>query len=341
MLKTGYVLDKRYQNHINPPGHPERSERIAALLDLMKNYKREGLVRVEPRPATVDELESTHDRQHIDRVAATAEKEHFVFDLDTHASSRSYETALLSTGGLLALIDSVMKGDIDNGFALVRPPGHHAERDRAMGFCLFNNVAVAARYLKNQYDLSRILIMDWDVHHGNGTQNSFYDDDSVLYVSTHEYPHYPGTGALDELGTKKGLGYTVNLPFPPGYGDEEYIEAFHRIVEPVARQFDPDFVLISAGFDGHELDPLSQIRLTTKGFSAMTGSLLSVARDHAGGRMAAVIEGGYHLDAMTESVACVLDRLGEQGRDEEPVGRGETCFAVSAVRNIQQQFWKL
>src|SRR5215471_17894497 len=204
MLRTGIVLDSRYQNHFTGRHHPERPARIGALLNLVETYQRDGLKRFEPRLATPQEIALIHEPSHIDRVAATAQQERFAFDADTPVSAQSYATALLATGGLLTVLEAVMTNDIDNGFALVRPPGHHAERNRAMGFCLFNSVAVGAQYLREKFGLKRVLIMDWDVHHGNGTQHSFYDDPGVLYVSTHQYPYYPGTGALDEVGRGPG-----------------------------------------------------------------------------------------------------------------------------------------
>lgn len=341
MFKTGYVCDPRYANHEVPPGHPERPERIEALLDLMRRYKRAGIVPVAPRAATVDEISANHDRRYVDRVRATAGKPIVAFDPDTTAYSESYETALLAAGGVLELIDHVMAGKADNGFAMVRPPGHHAEADRAMGFCFFNNVAVGARYLIREHGLERILIVDWDVHHGNGTQRSFYADKRVLYVSLHQYPHYPGTGAADEAGAADGLGYTVNIPFPGGYGDEEYAAAFRRIIEPIGRQFAPQFVLISAGFDAHRSDPLSRMRLSNEGYAAMTRSLLDVARVPAGGKCVAVLEGGYDLDALAASVSAVLDALGGEGLDApRPQGSGAEAV-LEAVTRVHRRFWTL
>ena len=341
MLRTAYVCDPRYANHEVPPGHPERPERIEALLDLVRRYEREGIVSVAPRAATVEEILSNHDRRYVEQVRASAGKPIVVFDADTAAYSESYETALLSAGGLLALTDRVMAGEADNGFAMIRPPGHHAESDRAMGFCFFNNVAIGARYLRSKHKLDRVLIVDWDVHHGNGTQRSFYADKHVLYVSLHQYPHYPGTGAVNEAGVADGLGYTVNIPFPGGYGDDEYAAAFRRIIEPIGRQFAPEFVLISAGFDAHQSDPLSRMRVTKEGYAAMTRSLLDIARESAGGRCVAVLEGGYDLEALTESVSSVLDALGG-GNLDAPRPRGSGAEAVlEAVTRVHRRFWKL
>ncbi|OFV87835.1 MAG: histone deacetylase, partial [Acidobacteria bacterium RBG_16_68_9] len=212
MACTGFVLDPRYMEHDTGRGHPERPERIAVLADVIPRLP--DLRRVEPRLATPEELTLVHDEGHLARVARTRDLASYAFDPDTRASPRSFEAACLATGGCLALIDEVMAGRLRNGFAFVRPPGHHAERDRAMGFCLFNNVAVGAAHLLRQYGLQRVLVMDWDVHHGNGTQHMFERDPGVLYVSTHQYPFYPGTGALDEVGDGDGTGFTVNLPFP-------------------------------------------------------------------------------------------------------------------------------
>jgi acetoin utilization deacetylase AcuC-like enzyme len=341
MFKTGYVCDPRYANHDVPPGHPERHERIEALLDLMRRYTRDGMVSIAPRAATVEEISANHDRRYVDRARATAGKPIVVFDPDTTAYSESYETALLAAGGVLALIDQVMAGKVNNGFAMVRPPGHHAEADRAMGFCFFNNVAIGARYLLREHGLERVLIVDWDVHHGNGTQRSFYADKHVLYVSLHQSPHYPGTGAVNEAGVADGLGYTVNIPLPGGYGDNEYAAAFRRIIEPVARQFAPEFVLVSAGFDAHRSDPLSQMRVTSEGFAAMARSLLDVARVPAGGKCVAVLEGGYDLDALAQSVSRVLDELGGDDLDTpRPQGSGAEAV-LDAVTRVHRRFWTL
>ena len=309
MTHTGIVLDSRYQEHYTGRNHPERPARIAALADELERYQRPGLKRFSPRLATPEEVALAHDATHVDRVAATANRHSFAFDADTPVSAQSYTTALLAAGGLLTLLEAIMTHDVDNGFALVRPPGHHAERDRAMGFCLFNSAAIGAQYLRERFGLKRILVMDWDVHHGNGTQHSFYDDPGVLYVSTHQYPYYPGTGALSEVGRGQGEGYTVNLPLSPGCGDAEYQELFTDVIAPICREFGPEFVLISAGFDAHARDPLGGMEVTEAGFGAMARVLLRIARDHAQGRCAAVLEGGYDLEGLQKSVRRVLDEM--------------------------------
>jgi acetoin utilization deacetylase AcuC-like enzyme len=340
MLRTGIVVDARYQEHYTGRNHPERPARIGTLLSLAEEYQRSGLKRFDPRPATEEELALIHDSMHIGRVAATAEKSYFAFDADTPTSAQSYATSLLATGGLLTLLEAIMTREVDNGFALVRPPGHHAERNRAMGFCLFNSVAIGAQYLREKFALKRILIMDWDVHHGNGTQHSFYDDPGVLFVSTHQYPYYPGTGATEEVGRGQGEGYTVNLPLQAGCGDAEYLYLFQTVIDPVCRQFDPEFVLISAGFDAHARDPLGGMEVTEDGFGAMARLLLRVARDHAQGRCAAILEGGYDLEGLQNSVRSVLDEMsGETLSAALP--QAESQRLLPCVRDVHGRYWEL
>jgi len=340
MLRTGIVLDTRYQNHNPDLPHPERAERIGTLLTLLEEYQRPGIKRFEPRLATEEEITLIHDSTHVGLVAATAKKSFFAFDADTPVSAKSYETARLATGGLLTLLDAMMERDIDNGFALVRPPGHHAERNRAMGFCLFNSAAIGAQYLRERFGLKRVLVMDWDVHHGNGTQHSFYDDPGVLFVSTHQYPLYPGTGAAEESGRGQGDGYTVNLPLPVGWGDAEYQELFQQVIDPVCRQFDPEFVLISSGFDAHARDPLAGMTVTEEGFSSMARVLLRIAHDHAQGRCAAILEGGYDLEGLRRSVVSVLNEM-EGEKLEVALPQKETRGLLPRVREVQQRYWEL
>lgn len=339
-LKTGVVLDARYQEHDPGPGHPERADRIGSLLRRLDTYRRPGLVRLAPRLATHEEIALVHDPGLIGRVAASARQAAAAFDADTRVCAQSYETALLACGGLLRVLDAVMEREVDNGFALVRPPGHHAERDRAMGFCLFNSVAVGAEYLRARFGLCRILIVDWDLHHGNGTQHSFFDDPGVLYVSTHQYPYYPGTGAAEETGRGDGAGHTVNLPMAAGWGDADFLPLFEDVIAPICRQFKPEFVLISAGFDAHARDPLGGLNMTEAGFAHLARILLRVARDHAAGRCAAVLEGGYDLDGLTASVIAVLDEMDGIGLDAalpEHARRG----LLPQVRAVQRHYWEL
>ncbi|HYD49741.1 MAG TPA: histone deacetylase [Terriglobales bacterium] len=340
MADTGIVIDRRYLDHHTGPGHPERPQRIAALIDLIEDAGAH-LARIEPRPAEGDELALVHDGAYVEEVAATRSRQHHSFDPDTPASPLSFDTACLAAGGVLSLIDAVMAQEVRNGFAFVRPPGHHAERERAMGFCLFNNVAVGAAYLRRHHGLDRVMIVDWDLHHGNGTQHMFENDPGVLFVSTHQYPFYPGTGALDESGRRDGTGYTVNLPLPAGCGDAEYAEVFERIVVPIAHQYQPQFILISAGFDAHARDPLGGMNVTEAGFAAMTEQILAVAKDHAGGRCAAILEGGYDLDAICASASAVLTRFEGQGEPAAIAGQSRIAPLTERFRQNHGNNWRL
>lgn len=339
-MKTGIVIDARYRDHDTGVGHPERPERIEVLLSLLEE-RADEFVLLPAREASGDEIALVHDGAYVEDVAATAHRQWFAFDPDTPTGPRSYDTARLAAGGLLAGLDAIIAGHVDNAFAFVRPPGHHAERRRAMGFCLFNNVAVGAEYLRRRYGIDRVLIVDWDLHHGNGTQHMFEADPGVLYVSAHQYPFYPGTGALAESGQGDGEGYTVNLPFPAGCGDAEYIDAFRRIVEPIAHAFAPQFVLISAGFDAHARDPLGEMRLSEAGFRAMTRSLLAVAQEHAAGRCAAILEGGYDLQAICSSSLAVLDELRGRSLATTETSPSRAAGLVAEFARHHGRYWKL
>jgi acetoin utilization deacetylase AcuC-like enzyme len=339
MTETGIVIDPRYLDHDTGRGHPERRERIAVLLQMLGEQS-ERFHPIAPRAATGEELALVHDGAFVEDVAKTQHLAHFAFDADTPVSPLSYDTACLAAGGFLALLDAIMTGSVRNGFAFVRPPGHHAERARAMGFCLFNNVAVGAEYLRRVHGLSRVLVMDWDLHHGNGTQHIFERDPNVLYLSTHQYPFYPGTGAMEECGRSEGEGFTVNLPFPAGCADAEFAEAFTTVIEPIAHQFEPEFVLISAGFDAHARDPLGGLAVTEAGFDLMTRSLLDIARRYAKGRCAAILEGGYDLTAIRNSSAAVLDELGTGGGEVHSAPASRATSILERVRKIQGRYWK-
>jgi acetoin utilization deacetylase AcuC-like enzyme len=301
--RTGVVLDRRMLAHDPGRGHPERADRLGVLVDHLDDAP--DLVRLGARPATEDEIALVHAPEEIERVAASAGRPRVAFDPDTVASAGSYDAARLAAGGLLVLCDAVLAGEVRNGFALVRPPGHHAERDRPMGFCFFNNVAIAAAAVRRR-GVGRVAIVDWDLHHGNGTQHLFESDPDVLYVSTHQYPYYPGTGAAEEVGRGAGAGRTLNLPFPAGFGDAEYARAFADVVVPAVRRFAPEFVLVSAGFDCDHRDPLGAMEVTPAGFAAMARACFDVAEECAGGRLAAVLEGGYDLGAIVEGVDATL-----------------------------------
>jgi acetoin utilization deacetylase AcuC-like enzyme len=340
-MRTALVLDRRYEAHDPGPGHPESPQRIRAISAALDNYRRDGLVTLAPRPATAEEIALNHDGAHIERVAATAGRPYGAFDADTPVSARSFETARLAAGGFLALLEAVMAGEVDNGFAFVRPPGHHAEADRAMGFCLFNNVAIGARFLRQRYGVGRVLIVDWDVHHGNGTQHSFWADPDVLYVSTHQYPFYPGTGAAIDVGADRAAGRTLNVPLPAGCGDDEYVAAFETLIAPVAAQFRPEFVLVSAGFDAHRRDPLAAMNVTEAGFRAMARVLMRVAYDHADGRLGAILEGGYDLPTLASAIPAVLDELGGTMLADPLATPHPRAGILEPARNAQRPYWDL
>ena len=339
--RTAIVIDPRYQSHATGHGHPERPERIGVLLPMVESLAAD-FTRLEARLASGQELAMVHDGAYVSTVEATQHRTQFAFDADTPTSPESYDTACLAAGGVLSLLDEIMRGGVDNGFAFVRPPGHHAERHRAMGFCLFNNVAVGAEYLRRRYGLGRILVVDWDLHHGNGTQHLFEAEPEVLYVSLHQFPYYPGSGAIDEVGRHDGEGYTVNLPFPAGCGDAEYGDAFRRIVEPIAHDYRPEFVLVSAGFDAHGRDPLGGMRVSESGFRSMTRSLMKVAAASAGGRCAAVLEGGYDLTAMTASARQVLSELrGDSDPLTDPQEPTRIAPLIEQIARQQRRYWRL
>ncbi len=280
--------------------HPEHEGRLIAIVDhLQKSGLWENLLHVRPGPAEVQWIQRVHTEAHVRFVREMCERGTGVLDQgDTRVCKESYEIALLAAGGVLAGIDVVMTGKAKNAFCAVRPPGHHAESSRAMGFCLFNNVAIGARYVQQEYGLGRVAIVDWDVHHGNGTQEIFYEDPSVLYVSTHQYPYYPGTGSKEDIGEGKGKGFTLNIPLKAGTSDEEYIVLFDQLALPALDAFKPEFVLISAGFDAHKDDPLAGILLTEKTYAEITRKVKEIADEYCNGKIVSVLEGGYNLRAL-------------------------------------------
>ncbi len=310
-MATGFAYDPKFTEHDTGIGHPERPERVIATMAHLKKLPWTGqLANITPRPADPQWLESIHSYNYVRRAAAACTSGlPYLDSMDVAISPRSYEVAQLATGAALALADSVMTGEIQNGFALVRPPGHHAENDAALGFCLFNNVAILARYLQKQYGLDKIAIVDWDVHHGNGTQHAFESDPSVLYISTHQYPFYPGTGAASEQGEGRGKGSVINCPMPAGATDSAYERAFAERIIPGLDDFAPEAILISAGFDAHADDPLAEIQLSTEAFSWMSRQILEVADRHSQGRVISLLEGGYNLSRIGECVATHLDEL--------------------------------
>ena len=343
MLKTALVTDRGYARHFAGRSHPERPERIQAMIDMTDSFHRAGLEHRVPREATLDEIALCHDNSYVQEVRETSNFDRFDFDADTHACRDTFRTALLAAGGVLTAVETVIDGAADNAFAMVRPPGHHALPDRAMGFCFFNNVAIAAQWLIKKRGLGRVMIVDWDVHHGNGTQEMFYESPEVLYASTHQFPHYPGTGSLREIGTGRGEGYTINAPMPADFGDDEYLRFFDEFILPIGRKFNPEFILVSSGFDCHWRDPLAQMRVTEEGFIAMARRVKKLAAECCGGKMVAALEGGYDIEALVNSGRAVLEELGRYA--DEPVHTAQHGAAVMPIveraSRTVGRFWDL
>nr|BCX01580.1 MAG: histone deacetylase [Bacteroidota bacterium] len=307
-MKTAFVYHPRYLEHDTGPAHPERPDRLQAIVEELKRRSLwSRLLHIEPEPAERKWVETVHPAAYLDRLEAFCRSRGGYLDPDTVASPQSFSVALLAAGGVLAACDAVLSGRARNGFCALRPPGHHAEQARAMGFCLLNNVAIGARYLQRRWGLERVAIVDWDVHHGNGTQAIFYEDPTVLFISLHQHPLYPGTGLRQERGQGAGEGYTYNIPLPPGSGDADYERAVREEVIPALERFRPEAVLLSAGFDAHRLDPLANQEVTESGFARMAELVRQAADALAGGRLIAVLEGGYHLQALARSVAACLE----------------------------------
>jgi acetoin utilization deacetylase AcuC-like enzyme len=343
MRKTMLVADRRYMNHFPGGVHPERPARIAAMIEMAEGLRRSALKHSAPRAVSMEELTLCHSEGYVATVERTASCERTDFDPDTHASAETWATARLAAGGVLTAVEAVLDAAADNAFAIVRPPGHHALPGRAMGFCFFNNIAIAASWLVKVRGMRRVLIFDWDVHHGNGTQHIFYQSPEVLYASTHQYPFYPGTGWLDQIGSGAGAGFTVNAPMPATCGDNEYLRIFDELILPIAHQFKPEFVLISAGFDAHFRDPLGGMRVTEEGFLAMTRRLQRLADECCQGKIVAALEGGYDLRALAECGRTIIDELGRDG--DEPVSMakdGERAHPIiQRASYFLKDYWQI
>lgn len=308
---TAFVYHEDYLKHKTGFMHPEHEGRLVAIVTHLQQTELWGkMLHIRPEPADPKCILKVHTEDHLKFVKRMCERGVSVLDQgDTHVCEDSYRVALLAVGGVLAGIDAVMSGKAKNAFCAVRPPGHHAESSRAMGFCLFNNVAVGARYAQAQHGIERVAIVDWDVHHGNGTQEIFYEDPSVLYISTHQYPHYPGTGSALEKGRGLGEGFTLNVPLKAGTASGEYLELFEKLIIPTLGDFRPEFILISAGFDAHRDDPLAGIRLTEQTYAEITQLVVEIADRCCKGRIVSVLEGGYNLKALPRCVEAHLKVL--------------------------------
>ncbi|MFB0545975.1 MAG: histone deacetylase [Anaerolineae bacterium] len=327
-MTTAYVYDPIYLEH-NLWGHPESQERLVVTIRLLEEQGVSAkMTQVPASPISLESLSMVHRSDYIETVRLVAEGGGGHLDADTYVVPRSHEAALMAAGGLVNAVEAVLRGEADNVFALVRPPGHHALPNRGMGFCLFNNVAVAARYAL-QKSLSRILIVDFDVHHGNGTQDVFYDEAEVFYFSTHQYPHYPGTGDWREIGRGAGQGYTANVPMRGGVGDEGYSRIFDELLYPLAERYQPQLILVSAGYDAHWADPLAAMQLSVEGYARLAQALKAMADDLCKGKIIFTLEGGYHLEVLSYAVLAtcrvllgedeVIDPLGPSPRSERPI----------------------
>ena len=306
---TAFVYHPDYLNHDTGYGHPERPDRLRASLAALKQSDVwEQLHHIDPQPATAEQIAYAHNSGYSEHIRQSCESE-IPLTYDTPVGYESYDIALLSTGGVLCAAEAVATNKVKNAFAMVRPPGHHATPGQSMGFCLFNNVAVTARYLQREHGVGRVAIVDWDVHHGNGTQDIFYEDETVFFFSIHQSPLYPGTGSRYEQGSGKARGTTLNVPIPRDTGDDEYIRVFEDVLIPALRDFSPEFILISAGFDAHYLDPLANIYITAEGFAKLTDLVMDVAEEVASGNVVSTLEGGYSLEGLSESVVAHVERL--------------------------------
>jgi len=320
--------------------HPENRRRLEQT---MKHLQDAGFLdRMRPlqaRDASIEEVSAVHHPDYIMQVRDAAEGRGGWLDADTYVGLRSYAAALRAAGGLLCAVEAVLEHEVDNAFALVRPPGHHAIANRAMGFCLFNNIAIAARYALHRHNLERVLIVDFDLHHGNGTQDAFYEEPRVLFFSTHQYPYYPGTGHWQETGRGIGQGYTVNVPLPAGTGDMGYQQVFDEILVPLAWRYQPQLILASAGYDAHWMDPIGMMLLSVSGFANMVRTLVTLANKLCAGRLVLTLEGGYNLEALAYCIAAtfsillgdetVHDPLGSAAQREQPVEA-----VISAVKRV-------
>lgn len=338
-MAFGVICDHRFEEHQNPSGHPESPERIRILQSLLDRWG-ERVHRVDAVPGEVEWIERVHDTDLVERIQSTVDGER-TFDLDTFAGPGSWDALLLSIGAAAELLQLLASGEVSSGFLLSRPPGHHAERNRAMGFCLFNIVAVAARFALDSGIARRVAIVDFDVHHGNGTQEIFYPSRDVLYISSHQYPFYPGTGSLYEAGAGKGEGLTLNLPVSAGADDPFYLLIYREIVAPVLREYEPDLILISAGYDAHHRDPLAGMHLTTGGFSALVKTLNDLALEAAGGRILYLLEGGYNLEALAACVARTIEVCLGAEADEIDLEETRSDFAHyrSQIARVQGSYW--
>ena len=305
-MKTGLITSNTYQNHNTGDGHPEKIDRVTAIIDNFKKIDNKKLIWKKPGKFDQSFLTNTHSSEYIDLVSKSFPENGLAFlDGDTVVSPGSKEATKDAVGSIITAIDGVQDKEFENAFCAVRPPGHHAEKDKAMGFCIYNNVAVGANYLINKYKLNKVAIIDFDVHHGNGTQNIFNDNEKILYISTHQFPFYPGSGTEQEKGKYNNI---FNIPLPAGTTSEEYLNAYEFVLKKI-QEFKPEFILLSAGFDAHKDDPLAQFQLESKDFYKITKRTLELSKLYCGGKVVSILEGGYDLNALKESAAMHVKAL--------------------------------
>lgn len=347
MNKTGIVRDPGYLNHVTDEGHVENLRRLETIYAMLDSPDMAGnFAEIMPRQAEEEEILLIHSPEYLKKIAATEGTELTSLTPDTHVSAGSYQAALLAAGGLFEAISKVVSGELKNAFALVRPPGHHAEKSRAMGFCLFNNAALGAMFARDILGLGRVLIVDWDVHHGNGTQHAFEHDPAVLFFSVHQHPFFPGTGLFTESGRGRGEGFTVNVPIPKGYGDGEYVALFENLLRPLVIEFAPELILVSAGFDTHKSDRMGGMKMTPAGFAGLTRSLMDTAEICCDGKLVLSLEGGYNLTALGASVKAVLRELAGFTNCSPPemaarAARRKLKYAMKRSLYVQREFWRL
>lgn len=355
MRKTAIFKDDLFLHHKPGYYHVESPERLSVIYKELGRTAGNGLFSFPSfAPASHAQLERVHTPAYVARVAATAGKDHTSLDPDTQTSPQSYDAACLAAGAVIRAAEMLAGNEIDNGIALVRPPGHHAEADRAMGFCLFNNIAVGAQYALDYLKMKRVFIVDWDLHHGNGTQHVFSHTNQVFYFSIHQYPYYPGSGGLAEVGSGRGEGFTINVPLAGGQDERVYGRIFRELLTPVVRQYRPDIIMVSAGFDICRGDPLGMMAVTREGFGYMTRILVDLAEEVCDGRLLVVLEGGYHLDGLRDGVLAVIGELaGIEGFGDKRFNRlsaeavrrldqaGIDDPMIGHVRNIAKKYWRL
>ena len=305
-MKTGLITSDTFQNHDTGPGHPEQIARVSVIIENFKKLNNQNILWKKPSIISDEIIKNTHDSRYVDLVKNSFPNKGFSsLDGDTIISPGSKNASFDAVGSIIAAIDGVQNKEFKNAFCCVRPPGHHAEKNKAMGFCIYNNVAIGAHYLINKYNYDRVAILDFDVHHGNGTQDIFYENENVLFISTHQYPYYPGSGSEQEKGKFNNI---KNIPLPAGTNSEEYFDAFEHALKKL-KEFKPEFILISAGFDAHKDDPLAQIKLETEDFYIITKRILEISKKFCNGKVVSILEGGYDLQALQDSTKRHVDAL--------------------------------